>query len=144
VQRFQRQHRPAIAVDTKKKELIGDFKNVGREWRPPGTPEAVRVHDFLIPEQGKAVPYGVYDLTRNEGWVSVGIDHDTASFAVHAIRCEFSQLCRTSSLNSVASESLPVSLGRSRWDDESRLLEARGGCSACSIDMPFRSCLTLG
>ncbi|MEK6612247.1 MAG: ISAzo13 family transposase [Gemmatimonadota bacterium] len=86
VRRFQRQHRPAISVDTKKKELIGDFKNPGREWRPKGNPEAVRVHDFLIKEQGKAVPYGVYDMTRNEGWVSVGIDHDTASFAVHTIR----------------------------------------------------------
>ena len=86
VRRFQRQHRPAISVDTKKKELVGDFKNAGREWRPKDHPEAVRVHDFIIPEQGKAVPYGVYDLARNEGWVSVGIDHDTASFAVHAIR----------------------------------------------------------
>jgi hypothetical protein len=86
VRRFQRQHRPAISVDTKKKELIGDFKNPGREWRPKDHPEPVRVHDFLIKEHGKAVPYGVYDLTRNEGWVSVGIDHDTASFAVHAIR----------------------------------------------------------
>ena len=86
VRRCQRQHRPAISVDTKKKELIGDFKNPGREWRPRGSPEAVRVHDFLIKERGKAVPYGVYDITRNEGWVSVGIDHDTASFAVHTIR----------------------------------------------------------
>lgn len=86
VQRFQRQHRPAISVDTKKKELVGDFKNGGREWQGKGRPVPVRVHDFLIPEQGKAIPYGVYDLTRNEGWVSVGIDHDTASFAVHAIR----------------------------------------------------------
>ena len=86
VRRFQRQHRPAISVDTKKKELIGDFKNAGREWRPKDRPEAVRVHDFLIPAHGKAVPYGVYDLARNEGWVSVGTDHDTASFAVHAIR----------------------------------------------------------
>jgi Rhodopirellula transposase DDE domain len=86
VRRFQRQHRPAISVDTKKKELIGDFKNGGSEWRPKGEPEPVRVHDFLFPANGKAVPYGVYDLTRNEGWVSVGIDHDTASFAVHTIR----------------------------------------------------------
>ena len=86
VRRFQRQHRPVISVDTKKKELVGDFKNAGREWRPTGNPEVVRVYDFLIPAQGKAVPYGVYDLARNEGWVSVGIDHDTASFAVHAIR----------------------------------------------------------
>jgi hypothetical protein len=86
VLRFQRAGQPVISVDTKKKELVGDFKNPGREWRPKGSPERVRVHDFLIPEQGKAIPYGVYDLTRNAGWVSVGIDHDTASFAVHSIR----------------------------------------------------------
>ena len=86
VRRFQRQHQPAISVDTKKKELVGDLKNAGREWRPKGQAEPVRVHDFLIPAQGKAIPYGVYDLTRDEGWVSVGIDHDTASFAVKAIR----------------------------------------------------------
>jgi hypothetical protein len=84
--RYQRQHRPVISVDTKKKELIGDFKNAGRAWRPAGQPDAVRVHDFLIPAEGKAIPYGIYDLARNEGWVSVGVDHDTASFAVHAIR----------------------------------------------------------
>lgn len=82
----QQQRQPAISVDTKKKELVGDFKNSGREWRPKGNPEPVRVHDFLIPEQGKAIPYGVYDLKRNEGWVGVGIDHDTSSFAVNTIR----------------------------------------------------------
>ncbi len=86
VKRFQRQHQPVISVDTKKKELVGDFKNAGREWRPAGVPERVRVHDFVVPAQGKAIPYGVYDLQRNEGWVSVGIDHDTASFAVNTIR----------------------------------------------------------
>lgn len=86
VRAFQRARQPAISVDAKKKELVGDFKNAGREWRPTGDPEQVRVHDFLIPAQGKAIPYGVYDLHRNEGWVSVGIDHETASFAVHAIR----------------------------------------------------------
>jgi hypothetical protein len=77
---------PAISVDTKKKELVGDFKNAGRELRPKGQPEPVRVHDFRIPELGRAVPYGVYDITGNTGWVSVGVDHDTASFAVNAIR----------------------------------------------------------
>ena len=77
---------PAISVDTKKKELVGDFKNAGRELRPKGDPEPVRVHDFKIPELGRAVPYGVYDIAGNTGWVSVGIDHDTASFAVNAIR----------------------------------------------------------
>jgi len=77
---------PAIPVDTKKKELVGDFKNAGRELRPKGQPEPVRVHDFKIPELGRASPYGVYDIAGNAGWVSVGIDHDTASFAVNAIR----------------------------------------------------------
>ncbi len=86
VRRFQKRGQPVVSVDTKKKELVGDFKNSGREWRPNGDPEPVRVHDFLIPEQGKAIPYGVYDLSRNEGWVTVGIDHDTASFAVNAVR----------------------------------------------------------
>jgi hypothetical protein len=76
---------PAISVDTKKKELVGDFKNGGREWRPKGKPEVVRVHDFIDPDLGKAIPYGVYDLARNTGWVSVGIDHDTAAFAVATI-----------------------------------------------------------
>jgi hypothetical protein len=77
---------PAISIDTKKKELVGDFKNLGREWRPQGDPEAVRVHDFLIRELGRAVPYGIYDLAANAGWVSVGIDHDTAEFAVQTLR----------------------------------------------------------
>jgi hypothetical protein len=77
---------PAISVNTKKKELVGDFKNAGREWRPKGSPEEVRVHDFVIPELGRASPYGVYDIACNVGWVSVGIDHDTAAFAVNAIR----------------------------------------------------------
>jgi hypothetical protein len=77
---------PAISVDTKKKELVGDFKNGGREWRPKSSPEHVRVHDFVIPELGRAVPYGVYDIGDNVGWVSVGIDHDTAAFATNAIR----------------------------------------------------------
>ena len=77
---------PIISVDTKKKELVGDFKNAGREWRPQGQPEDVRVHDFIDPVLGKAIPYGVYDVTRNLGWVSVGIDHDTAAFAVATIK----------------------------------------------------------
>lgn len=86
VRSFQKRHQPVVSVDTKKKELVGDFKNPGREWRPKKDPEPVRVHDFRIPENGKAIPYGIYDLSRNEGWVTVGIDHDTASFAVNAIR----------------------------------------------------------
>ncbi|WP_044146937.1 ISAzo13-like element ISSiac3 family transposase [Singulisphaera acidiphila] len=77
---------PAISVDTKKKELVGDFKNGGREWHPQGEPEEVRVHDFLDKTLGKAIPYGVYDMVNDQGWVSVGIDHDTAQFATHSIR----------------------------------------------------------
>jgi hypothetical protein len=86
VQEMQAAGQPVISVDTKKKELVGDFKNSGREWQPKGRPEKVRVHDFIIPELGRANPYGVYDLTRNVGWVSVGTDHDTAAFAVESIR----------------------------------------------------------
>jgi len=86
VRQFQRRGQPTVSVDTKKRELVGDFKNNGREWRPRGSPEPVRTHDFRDPELGVAIPYGVYDLGRNEGWVSVGIDHDTSEFAVASIR----------------------------------------------------------
>ena len=94
-QHHQQQGLPVISVDTKKKELIGDFKNAGQEWRPKGDPERVKVHDFIVPAQGKAIPYGVYDLSRDEGWVSVGIDHDTASFAVNAIRSWWKHMGRS-------------------------------------------------
>jgi Rhodopirellula transposase DDE domain len=100
---------PVISVDTKKKELVGDFKNAGREWRPKGTPEEVRVHDFLIKELGRAVPYGVYDIAANAGWVSVGIDHDTAAFAVNSIRCWWH------------------ALGRARYPDATRLVVTADG-----------------
>jgi hypothetical protein len=83
---FQQRGQPVISIDTKKKELVGNFKNGGREWQPEGEPEEVQVHDFLDKNLGKAIPYGVYDITENQGWVSVGIDHDTARFAVEAIR----------------------------------------------------------
>ena len=83
---FQKQNQPVISVDTKKKELVGEFKNHGQEWQPKGEPEKVDVHDFPKKDLGKAIPYGVYDLASNEGWVSVGIDHDTAQFAAAAIR----------------------------------------------------------
>jgi DNA-binding phage protein len=103
---------PAISVDTKKKELVGDFKNGGREWRPCGEPEAVRVHDFLVKELGRAVPYGVYDLAANAGWVNLGVDHDTAAFAVHSIRRWWQEM------------------GRARYPDATRLLiTADGGGS---------------
>ena len=83
-----------ISVDTKKKELVGRFKNGGRAWRPQGQPEPVNVHDFLAAARGKAIPYGVYDLGRNLGWVSVGVDHDTATFAVATIRRWWRELGR--------------------------------------------------
>jgi hypothetical protein len=84
--RFQRRGQPVVSVDTKKKELVGDFRNGGREYRPEGSPEEVRTHDFMDKELGKAIPYGVYDMTANEGWVSVGVDHDTAYFATESLR----------------------------------------------------------
>jgi len=103
---------PVISVDTKKKELVGDFKNGGREYRPRASPEQVQVHDFIDPKLGRAVPYGVYDIADNKGWVSVGTDHDTASFAVHAIRRWW------------------LSLGRKRYPKARRLLiTADGGGS---------------
>lgn len=95
---------PVISVDTKKKELVGDFKNGGREWHPQGKPEEVRGHDFLIKDLGRAVPYGVYDLAANAGWVSVGMDHDTAAFAVQTIRRWWEEI------------------GRVRYPDAERLL----------------------
>ena len=86
VKRYQAKHRPVISVDTKKHENIGNYANAGREWEPQKHPVKVKMHDFPDPQTGKARPYGVYDLTRNEGWVNVGISHDTAQFAVESIR----------------------------------------------------------
>ena len=86
VKAFQKLGQPVVSVDTKKKELVGSYLNAGREWRPKGRPVDVNVHDFPDPELGKAIPYGVCDLTANKGWVSVGMDHDTASFAVESVR----------------------------------------------------------
>ena len=94
VRRFQRKGQPVISVDAKKKELVGQFRNGGREWRPKGQPLDVRVHDFLDRDRGKVIPYGVYDVTRNEAWVSVGIDHDTAEFATAAIGRWWSKMGR--------------------------------------------------
>src|SRR6059036_3000615 len=96
VRAYLRHGEPAISVDTKKKELVGNFKNAGREWRPKGEPELVRVHDFKDKQLGKAIPYGVYDIAANQGWVSVGIDHDTAQFAVNSIRSWWQHLGQAS------------------------------------------------
>ncbi len=94
VQAQQRQEQPAISVDTKKKEPLGKMKNPGSEWRPKGKPREVDVHDFPDPRKGKAVPYGVYDLSHNEAWVSVGVSSDTAEFAVETIRTWWKRLGR--------------------------------------------------
>ena len=95
MKRFLKRGQPAISVDTKKKELVGDFKNSGREWLPQGRPEEVRVHDFRDKTLGKVVPYGVYDILNNQGWVSVGIDHDTAQFATNSIRLWWNEMGRS-------------------------------------------------
>jgi Rhodopirellula transposase DDE domain len=94
VQAFQARAQPVISVDAKKKELVGDFKNGGREWRPEGEPEPVRAYDFVDKELGKITPYGVYDPQANAGWVSVGVDHDTAAFAVQTIRTWWQEMGR--------------------------------------------------
>jgi len=124
VRRCLDQGQPAISVDTKKKELVGDFRNGGREWRPAGTPEEVRVHDFLDKQLGKAIPYGVYDILNNQGWVSVGIDHDTAQFATNSIRRWW------------------LRMGRFRFPKASQLLiTADGGGSNGSRSRLWRVCL---
>jgi Rhodopirellula transposase DDE domain len=93
---YQQRGQPVISVDAKKKELVGDFTNGGHEWQPAGHPEAVRVHDFLDRQLGKAIPYGVYDVAANQGWVSIGIDHDTAAFAVATVQRWWEQMGRLS------------------------------------------------
>jgi hypothetical protein len=91
---FQRRGQPVISVDTKKKELVGNYKNGGREWHPQGNPLETRVHDFEDQELGKVIPYGIYDVGDNSGWVSVGIDHDTADFAIDSILAWWKQMGR--------------------------------------------------
>jgi hypothetical protein len=92
VRDFHKRGQPVISVDTKKKELVGDYKNAGREWHPKGQPPEVRVYDFIDPKHGKVTPYGVYAVGANVGWVSVGIDHDTPAFAVATIRAWWLQM----------------------------------------------------
>ena len=123
---FQKESEPVISVDTKKKELIGNYnyKNAGQEWRPKGEPEEVKVYDFIDKELGKAIPYGIYDITRNEGWVSVGCDHDTSEFAVESIRRWWKKM------------------GASRYPDTKRLLiTADGGGSNSSRCHLWKWCL---
>jgi hypothetical protein len=109
---FQTANQPVISVDTKKKELIGNYKNSGSDYRPQGSPYEVKVHDFVDKELGKAIPYGIYDIASNTGWVSVGVDHDTAEFAVNAVRSWY------------------ASMGRERYPEANRLMiTADGGGS---------------
>ena len=95
MQEFQQRGEPVVSVDAKKKELVGQYRNAGREWRRKGDPEQVQVHDFPDPELGKAIPYGVYDVSANAGWVSVGVDHDTAELAVETLRRWWREMGRT-------------------------------------------------
>lgn len=124
VKGFLRRHQPVISVDTKKKELVGDFKNGGREWRPQGCPELVRVHDFLDKLLGKAIPYGVYDILNDQGWINVGIDHDTAKFATNSIKQWW------------------IQMGQQRFPKASELLiTADGGGSNSSRSRLWKVCL---
>jgi Rhodopirellula transposase DDE domain len=121
---FLKANQPAISVDTKKKELVGNYKAVGREWRSQGRPTAVKVHDFVDKELGRAIPYGVYDLAANAGWVNVGCDHDTAEFAVESIRCWWRHV------------------GRKRYPNATRLqITADGGGSNASRSRTWKAAL---
>jgi hypothetical protein len=123
VKAFQERGQPVASVDTKKKELVGEFKNGGQEWRPSGKPELVEVHDFPNPVLGKAIPYGVYDLARNEAWVSVGIDHDTAEFAVNSLLSWWRQMGKRA--YGTATELLVTADGGGSNASRSRLWKAK-------------------
>ena len=138
VKQFQRRGQPVISVDTKKKELVGDFKNGGREWQPQGKPEEVRVHDFLDKKLGKAIPYGVYDLTNNQGWVSVGIDHDTAQFATAAIGRWWKKMGRRR--HSQATQLLIMADGGGSNGSRCRLWKVALQNLADQLRMPIRVC----
>jgi transposase len=138
VGRFVLRGQPAVSVDTKKKELVGDFKNGGREWHPQGEPEEVRVHDFLDKTLGKAIPYGVYDMINNQGWVSVGIDHDTAQFATHSIRRWWHEMGR--SRFPKASELLITADGGGSNGHRTRLWKVSLQALADELDLPLFVC----
>jgi hypothetical protein len=114
---------PVVSVDAKKKELVGRFAGGGAEWQPAGEPDQVNVHDFRDPELGKAIPYGVYDLGRNPGWVGVGVDHDTAAFAVATLRRWWQQVGRLAypqaeRLLVCADAAVPTATGSGHHDEE--------------------------
>ena len=138
VKRFQQRGQPVISVDTKKKELVGPFKNGGREWQPAGEPEQVQVHDFLDKDLGKAIPYGVFDLSQNEGWVSVGIDHDTARFAAQAIQRWWKKMGAKRYRN--AQELLITADGGGSNGSRSRLWKVALQDLAVHLGIPVRVC----
>jgi transposase len=138
VQDFQQRGQPTISVDTKKKELIGEFRASGREWQPRGEPVEVLMHDFIDPDLGKAIPYGVYDLTENQGWVSVGIDHDTAWFATETIRRWWYKMgcyCHRQ-----ARELLITADGGGSNGSRSRLWKVAVQALATDLDLPIHVC----
>jgi hypothetical protein len=138
VRGFQRRGQPVISVDTKKKELVGNFKNVSREWCPQGKPVQVNVHDFMDKKLGKAIPYGVYDLTANAGWVSVGTDHDTADFAVETIRRWWRRMGR--SLYPQATELLITADGGGSNSSRNRRWKVALQDLADELKLPIRIC----
>jgi len=138
VRGFQKRGQPVISVDTKKKELVGDFKNVGKEWWPQGKPAEVNVHDFMDKKLGKAIPYGVYDLTANAGWVSVGTDHDTADFAVETIRRWWREMGR--SLYPMATELLITADGGGSNSSRNRRWKVALQGLADELRMAIRVC----
>ena len=138
VRRFLDHNQPAVSVDTKKKELVGDFKNAGREWRPKGEPEKVRVHDFQDKTKGKAIPYGVYDILNDQGWVSVGIDHDTAQFAANSIRRWWREMGRRRFPG--ATQLLITADGGGSNSSRSRLWKLALQQLANDLDMPLHVC----
>jgi hypothetical protein len=138
VKQFQERGQPVISVDTKKKEPVGPFKNGGREWRPVGDLEQVQVHDFMDKNLGKAIPYGVFDLSQNEGWVSVGIDHDTARFAAQAIQRWWKKM--GSKRYSNAQELLITADGGGSNGSRSRLWKVALQDLANHLKIPVRAC----
>jgi Rhodopirellula transposase DDE domain len=135
---FQRRRQPVISVDTKKKELVGEFKNPGEEWQPKGQPQKVNVHDFPDKKLGKAIPYGVYDLACNEGWVSVGIDHDTAEFACASIQRWWNEMGSTRFPR--ATELLITADGGGSNSSRNRLWKKSLQCLADELDLTLNVC----
>jgi len=134
----QKQRQPVVSIDTKKKELVGEFRNAGQEWQPQGDPEKVKVHDFPDKKLGKAIPYGVYDLASNEGWVSVGIDHDTAQFAAASIRRWWQEMgCRRFPR---ATQLMITADGGGSNSSRSRLWKIALQDLANDLDLPLQVC----